>query len=226
MTILMISPCYGQATNGQRGAIAGGTAGAVIGGIIGHQNDETTGGALIGGTLGVLAGGLLGKQQDQFEQERFQYQQQQAHQQAIQYANGVSINDVIALTRSGVDYTVIINQIQSSGVQQRIGVDEIIALHQNGVNNQVINVMQEAHLAGVERVAPPVEVVPVVPAYSSGTVYELPGPRPIVVPRPVVIKPGPIVIKRSVPVPSRPRPHYGHGHYRQASPRTNPRYRR
>ena len=48
MTILMISPCFGQVTNGQRGAIAGGTAGAVIGGIIGNQNDETTGGALIG----------------------------------------------------------------------------------------------------------------------------------------------------------------------------------
>ena len=224
MTILMISPCFGQVTNGQRGAIAGGTAGAVIGGIIGNQNDETTGGALIGGTLGVIAGGLLGKQQDQLEQDRYLYQQQQAQHQAIQYANGVSINDVIALSQSGVDHAVIINQIQSSGVQQRIGVDEIIALHQNGVNNLVINVMQEARLAGVEQVAPPVEVVPVVPAYSFGTVYEL--PRPVVVPRPVVINPGPIVIKRSVPVPSRPRPHYGHGHYRQASPRTNPRYRR
>ena len=42
----------------------GGVAGAVIGGIIGHQNDETPEGALIGGAVGAITGGLIGRAQD------------------------------------------------------------------------------------------------------------------------------------------------------------------
>ena len=222
MSVVIVSPCFGQLNNTQRGAFTGGTAGAIIGGIIGNQNDETSEGVLIGGGLGVLAGGLLGKQQDQFEVQRYQYQQQRAQQQAVQFANGVSVNDVIAMSQSGVDCSVIANQIQSSGIQQRIGVDEIIALHQNGVDRDVINVMQQAHLAGVSQpISPAISpAIAVEPDFSFGTVYE--HPRSVVVPRPVVVHPRPIVVTR--PAPYRPRP--SHGHYRQASPRVDIRYRR
>ena len=111
---------FGQATNSQRGAVSGGAAGAIIGGIIGHQNDETPEGALIGGAVGAIAGGLLGKQQDRTNYEAYQYQQQRNYQQAVDYSRGVSVNDVVALAHSGVGSNVIISQIHTHGVQQEI----------------------------------------------------------------------------------------------------------
>ena len=227
------SPCVGQATNTQRGALTGGAAGAIIGGIIGNQNDETPEGALIGGAVGAIAGGLLGNQQDRLNQQQFQHQQHQAQQQAIDFSHGVSINDVVAMTQSGVSSQLVIHQIQTNGIQQRIGVNEIIALHQQGVDNQVIGVMQTARLAGVE---PPiqgvaVQTVPVqgVPVYPSRPVVVKPAvvvKSPIVVRPPVVIKP-PVVINRYVP---RSSPRAGHpqgrGHRYARPPQRSFHYRR
>ena len=55
----MVSSTYGQ--RAREGVAVGGVAGAIAGGIIGHQNDETPEGALIGGAIGALAGGLIGR---------------------------------------------------------------------------------------------------------------------------------------------------------------------
>ena len=219
-----IGSAFGQATNPQRGAVAGGTAGAIIGGIIGHQNDETPEGALIGGAVGAIAGGLLGKQQDRINYEAYQFQQQQAQQQAqrqaAEFSRGVSVNDAIAMSQSGVGPSVAINQIQTYGVQQEIGVNEIIAMHQQGVDKLVITAMQQAHLAGVQPVGP---VVATTPAYRSVPVAV---EQPVVVERPIVVQPRPIVIKRYPSyAPPRPRPH-PHHRYRHASPSINFHYRR
>ena len=230
---LMLNPCSAQLTNTQGGAVGGGTVGAIIGGIIGHQNDETPEGALIGGAVGAIAGGLLGKQKDYSEIQNYQYQQQQAYraqqyarqqaeQQAIQFANGVSIADVIAMSQSGVGSTVVINQIQTNGVQQRIGVNEIISLHQNGVDSTVISVMQRAHLAGSRNAAP---ASPSIhdgsSGFSNGSVYSR--PRPVVVtPRPVVVAPRPVVVTPRPAIVVSPRPGCGNTRptqYRYASPR-------
>ncbi len=196
---LVASSCFGQANNTRRGALTGGAAGAIIGGIIGNQNDETPEGVLIGGAVGAIAGGLLGNQQDQLNQQRYRYRQQQAYRQAVDFSSGVSINDVVALSQSGVASSIVIQQIQTNGVKQRIGVNEIIALHQQGVNKEVIGVMQQARLAGVES---RVQKAPV------RTVYQT---RPVVVHQP-------IVVERYVPV----RPPYGshpHSRPRYSSPR-------
>lgn len=138
-------------SNTERGAVKGGAAGAIIGGIIGHQNDETPEGILIGGAVGALAGGLLGNEHDQQIRRDYHYSQQQA----AAFRNGVSLNDVVALSSNGVGSEVIINQIQMKGVQQRIGVNEIIALHQQGVDNRVIDAMQHAPSAGSVAARPP-----------------------------------------------------------------------
>lgn len=169
-------------TNTQRGAVAGGAAGAIIGGIVGKQNNETAEGALIGGALGALTGGLMGNDRDRQVQQQFYYQQQQA----AAYRNGISLNDVTNLSGNGVSSEVIINQIQINGVQQRIGVNEIIALHQQGVNNRVIDAMQRAPLATDLRVTPSPPQYPVVV-------------EPVVVPRVIW---------------ATPRPHYPPHHHR------------
>ena len=137
------------------GATVGGVAGAVIGGIIGHQNDETPEGALIGGAVGALAGGLLGRQQDQdlqrqryYQQQAYYQQQQQAYVQQQQIrASGVSLADVASMSRSGVGESLIINQLQTKGVQRRLEVADIISLHQQGVSDTIITAMQSAPLS-------------------------------------------------------------------------------
>ena len=172
-TLVFSGQVFAQ-TNTERGALAGGTAGAIIGGIIGHQNDETPEGILIGGAVGALAGGLIGNDHDRQIRHQYYYQQQRA----AAYRNGVSLNDVVALSGNGVGSAVIINQIQMNGVRQRIGVNEIIALHQQGVDSRVIDAMQRAPMAGtvVRQQAPPVYHRPVVvePVYVSPPVRVYP----------------------------------------------------
>ena len=181
---------FGQASNIQRGAAAGGTAGAILGGVIGHQNDETIEGVLIGGAVGAVAGSLLGNQQDKF-------QRQVTHQRAVDYSQGVSLNDVVYMTQNGVGPTVIVNQIRNSGVKQRVGVNEIIALHQNGVDKQVISEMQHARLAGVSVPAP----IATGPSIIKAT----------------VVAPRPYVYRRYAPVPVRP-PYYRSGFHHRPGP--------
>jgi hypothetical protein len=59
--------------NTRNGALLGGAAGAVIGGIIGNnKNDQTAEGALIGGAVGAVTGGLIGRHRDQVVQQQQQ----------------------------------------------------------------------------------------------------------------------------------------------------------
>lgn len=177
-------------SNAQQGAGLGGIAGAIIGGIAGHQNDETLGGVAIGGMVGALAGGLAGKSQD-----RMQFEQQQYQQQVFQERVGraVSLEDAVILTRSGVSPNLIINQINDHGVTHRLVVNDIIQLHQNGVSESVITAMQSARLASqprISQVPAPVIVqrqaaVVVRPALPIGAIqiYSRPRPRPQSYPR-------------------------------------------
>ena len=172
----------------QNGATVGGLAGAVIGGIIGKQNDETPEGILIGGAVGAVTGGLIGKAQDndlqrqrQLQQQQYYAQQQQvyAQQQAIAYS-GVSMTDVINMARSGVSESVIMSQLQAKGVQRRLEVSDIIALHQQGVSDTLITAFQAApmatQIAGAARAPVPsyVQPEPVYVQQPSVIVHEQP----------------------------------------------------
>ena len=155
-------------------AAVGGLAGAVIGGIIGHQNDETPEGALIGGAVGAIAGSVLGNAKDQQVQQRY-YRHQAQHQawRQQQVSRAVSISDVVNMSRSGLSDSVIVNHIRTNGVIDQVGTHEIISMHNNGVSEHVITVMQTAPRAGtysspavpqretviVERTVPPPPVI-------------------------------------------------------------------
>ncbi len=129
------------------GAAVGGAAGAIIGGIIGHQNDETPEGAIIGGVVGAVAGGLMGKAKDQ-QIARDQYYQNQIYQQQQQLNQMskpcVAVNDVVTMCRSGLSDQVVINYLNTNGVERQLTVSEIINLHQQGVSENVITAMQRA----------------------------------------------------------------------------------
>lgn len=156
------STASAQQQGTRNGAVIGGVSGAVIGGIIGKQNDEIPEGALIGGAVGAVAGGLLGHAHDQRTRAYQPYQPQPQpryhnHNNYNTYrtvpsrttvvaAPGVTIADVLAMTRNGVGESVIINHIYSTGLQRRIDTNEIISLHQQGVSENIINAMQQAPL--------------------------------------------------------------------------------
>ncbi|MGN6547527.1 MAG: glycine zipper domain-containing protein [Aureliella sp.] len=166
--IFLAQPAYAQMGNGTRnGAVLGGVGGAVVGGIIGHQNHETPEGALIGGAVGAVAGGLIGNARDkQIQRDRYYqqqlYQQQQCNHHHYNNYNtyrsvparsvptrpvaqiGVTTTDVLAMTRSGVGESVIVNHVYATGVQRRLDTNEIIMLTQQGVGENVINAMQQA----------------------------------------------------------------------------------
>lgn len=164
--VSFLSTAYAQNYRSQDTAV-GGLAGAVIGGIIGHQNDETPEGALIGGAVGAIAGNLLGKAKDnQVTQQRY-YQHQAMHAQQQLAARAVSLSDVVEMSRRGLSDSVIINHLRTNGIQQQIGTREIIALHESGVSEPIITAMQQSPLPGssrhetviVERPAPPSQTV-------------------------------------------------------------------
>lgn len=213
---------HGQART-RDGATAGGVAGAIIGGIIGHQNDETPEGALIGGAVGAITGGLIGRAQDDEIQRQRYYQQQQANYRAQQQAHynaqqqqyaqqqqivnaGVTVADVTNMSRSGLSDAVIISHLNARGIQRRLEVSEIITLHQQGVSEYVITAMQQARLSS--QLTPPQQTVASQPVYQQ-PVYQPPIQRvPVVVQEPVIYH-APVIVEK---IYHRPHPAY---HYRR-----------
>ncbi len=179
----------------ERGAVNGGLAGAILGGIAGHQKGDTAEGVAIGALVGAVAGGAIGNADDRQARENYQYQlyrqQQLAQQQQLQQARlqqAISIGDAITMTRSGISDNLIISQIRTSGVQQKIGVQEIVMLHQNGVSEPVIQAMQTAPIGGTSIAAQttPTITYPAVPQPSSTIIVER---RPAVIVQPYVPRP-------------------------------------
>ena len=56
-------------SNKEKGAVIGGTGGAVVGGVIGNQTGSTARGAIIGAVVGGAAGAIIGHQMDQQAKE-------------------------------------------------------------------------------------------------------------------------------------------------------------
>lgn len=194
---LLSAPIVSAQTNSQRDAVIGGVAGSIIGGIVGNQNDETPEGIAIGGVAGAIAGHVIGKTKDRNLQDEYLYQQQaaqaaqqhaqqQQYQQAVQFQKAISIQDAIALSNSGVSPQLIINQIHKNGVQQEIGVSEILTLHQNGVSELIINEMQQASIGA--------SVSPAVIASQPAAIITHPPAAIITQPPAVVVKPTPVIV--------------------------------
>lgn len=195
-----VAPSFGQ--RAREGVAVGGVAGAIAGGIIGHQNDETPEGALIGGAIGALAGGLIGRSQDDAI-AREHYYRQQAYQQRQQQAQAaVSVSEIVQMSRSGVSESLIVNHVNSRGVMRRLETRDIIALHQQGVSEGVIDAIQRAPIAGS---TPP----------PTRTIVREVAPRPVVVRREYHVVPRYTPRTHIYIGTGRPRYHHHHrGHYR------------
>lgn len=206
--------------------IAGGVAGAIIGGIVGNQNDETPEGIAIGAAVGAIAGNLTGNARQNaiaeeqayraaVQQRQFARQQAQQQAQLQAFQRAASVQDVVIMTQNGIGPDVIANHLQSFGVQQEIGVNEIITLHNGGVNESVISLMQQISSGQVAQVAHVQPVVKPAPVYVAPAVVHS-----------KVVRPGPtIVVDRYKSVPrSYPSKVYRSGpprHYNARRPPVN-----
>jgi hypothetical protein len=130
LPLVLLNGCSSM-SNSETGALAGGTVGAVGGGVIGHALHNTAAGAVIGGAVGAVTGAIVGDHKDQKEAA-----------QAYSAARQTTFNDVIQLTHDHVGDVIIINRVRESGVVFRLTAAEIETLKANGVSDVVITEMQ------------------------------------------------------------------------------------
>lgn len=129
------SPYYAD-----RGAGIGLLAGAGTGAIVGNALGDTGAGLAIGAGLGTLTGAVVGSSMDEMQaQNRAEIAAQLGRQVNV----GVATTDeVIAMSRAGVDSRLIQNYVRTSGVSQPLAAQDVIYLHQQGVATEVIQTMQ------------------------------------------------------------------------------------
>jgi uncharacterized protein YcfJ len=130
------SPFYADRGAGL-GALAGAGAGALVGDAVGDAGT----GALVGAGLGALTGGVVGSAMDDMQARN---RAEIAAQLGRQVQPGAAtIDEVIQLSRAGVDPRLIQNYIRSSGVSRQLTANDVIYLHQNQVPTEVIQAMQD-----------------------------------------------------------------------------------
>lgn len=171
-TLGCASPYYAD-----RGALFGGAAGAGLGAIVGDAVDEPLAGAAIGAMAGSLTGGAVGASLDEIEARNRAAIEAQLGRSVR--SGSVTLDEVIAMTRAGVDDELIVNHIRIHGAADTLRAADIIRLKQNGVSPQVIRVMQQPP----EPKAVVREVSPAPPVVVEEHYYEppppfWPGPRP------------------------------------------------
>lgn len=137
-------------------ALMGAGTGALAGAAIGNATGSTAGGAIIGGLVGAAAGSAVGGHMDEVEARNQALFQQHLGRRL---EGATTFDDVISMTRAGLSDQVIITHIRRHGVAQVPQAPDLIYLKNNGVQDSVINALQN----------PPVQMA------------VAPAPRPVIV---------------------------------------------
>jgi hypothetical protein len=171
--LLFLVGCQGLSRGGN-GALIGGTGGAVLGNAVAKAaGGSRTAGTVIGGALGAITGAAVGDSIDQTERQA----EARGAANVINQQNAArapSIDEVIQMSRSGVQEQNIINQIHSTRAVYQLTSNDVIRMQQNFVPDRVISAMQ-----GTSAVAP-ARVYQAAPVYveRAPAVYVAP-PRPV-----------------------------------------------
>lgn len=151
----------------EHGAMVGSTAGALLGGIIGHQSGNTGDGAVLGALAGGLTGAVVGNSKDK---EDMAYEELAQVQMAE--ATAVTNLDLIRMTQSGVSDDVIVNTVKTRGGRIDMSPDAVIDLKANGVSDYVVLEIQKAAQAAargdVVRVVSSRPEIVIVPSVGVG----------------------------------------------------------
>ncbi|MDZ7619658.1 MAG: hypothetical protein U1E05_21880 [Patescibacteria group bacterium] len=142
-----------------KGALFGGLVGAGTGAVIGNQLGNTGAGAAIGGALGAITGAAVGSELDSIEAQNAAnvaaIEQRLGRQLA---AGAATVDDVISMTKAGVDEDLIVNHVRNNGTAVRLQAADVISLQQQGVSSQVIAALQAPPSSQQPMAASPVVV--------------------------------------------------------------------
>ena len=135
------------------GGLLGAGTGAIVGSAVGHP----------GAGVGAMSGAAIGHGQDEIEANNRAMIAQQLGRQVS--AAAVTPNDVIAMTRAGVNEELIVNHIRSHGTSAPLQAADLITLQQQGCTPRVIATMQaspppQPQPVVVQQAPPPVIVEP------------------------------------------------------------------
>ena len=138
LAVLALSAgCQSNQTRVAEGTVIGTILGAGAGYVIGKQSGHGGEGAGIGAAAGALGGALVGAQ----IQKPGQAGQGQTASQG-QSTNQMSMQQIIDLSKQGVNEAVIIDKIRLSNSKFSLTPENITYLQQQGVSQNVISVMQ------------------------------------------------------------------------------------
>ncbi len=147
-----------------QGALFGGLVGAGSGALIGSQVGSPGAGAAIGGAIGTLTGATIGSELDHIEARNAAnlaaIEQTMGRQLA---AGAATVDDVVAMTRAGVDEELIVNHVRGNGTTVRLQAADVIALQEQGVSKRVIAAMQAPPPSQQQMASAPVPVQPSMP---------------------------------------------------------------
>jgi hypothetical protein len=132
---LLSAGCQNSPNRVGEGALIGGVLGAGAGGIIGQQSHHGGEGAAIGAVAGILGGAIVGSQIQK-------PQQGAATGNPASNPNQMSIQQVIDLSKQGVNDAVIIDKIHLTNSKFSLSAGDLDYLKQQGVHQQVIDAMQ------------------------------------------------------------------------------------
>ncbi len=123
-----------------RGAALGGLSGAGVGALIGESSGNPLAGAAIGAGVGALTGATIGQGFDEVEARN--RAMIEAHLGRRVAAGAVTIDDVLAMSRAGVEEELIVTHVQANGMVAPLTSNDLIALREQQVSTRVIQAMQ------------------------------------------------------------------------------------
>lgn len=129
---LSMCGCQDAKTRAAEGAIIGTVLGAGAGYVIGKQSGHGGEGAGIGAAVGALGGAAVGSQINKPGQAG----------QSQATTNQMTIQQIVDMTKQGVNEAVIIDRIRLSGSKFNLTPADIDYLKQQGVATAVIEAMQ------------------------------------------------------------------------------------
>lgn len=177
ISVFCLSGCS-SLNHTENGALIGSGVGATTGAIIGHQTGNRDAGALIGAAAGAVGGAVIGHDRQVREEQSAAFAAaQHAEMQRQAAAQAVTNQDIVRMTQSGLSNRVIVNAVHTRGGRFDMSPDALIAMKSAGVDDQVIQAMQQG--------AAPHTTTTAIPP-STTTVVEAPAPPSVVfvAPRP------------------------------------------
>lgn len=124
-----------------RGALFGGLTGAGVGALVGNALGEPLAGAAIGAGVGAMTGAAVGQSLDDIEaRNRAEIDARIGRRLA---AGSVTVDDVVTMTKSGVDEQVILTHVRVNGSARPLQPADLIYLQNNGVSPAVVQALQQ-----------------------------------------------------------------------------------